>query len=186
MVDGAGARAALAPAAPGLGAVGAPVGVGLVDGSNTTDGLPRKCVATEAQNRGELSRLAMGLLSVTTVRGVPVQVEDRHHAVGVDARDVVRDRPPVLLPAALRRDAGVDVQPAVLVQRHADGGGAPVPDARQHRRAAHLGLGVEEAPALGAGVLGAGVVDAEQPDGAAVAVDDPAGADGAQVTGGRR
>ena len=109
-----------------------------------------------------------------TWRG-PMQVEDRVEAVCVQGGDVVLDR----LAVAGRRERGwrilaavglaVDPQPAVLVERYPDGVGVPRRDSGGVGRVL---MPVVVAEAVDARVLRARVIDAQEPDRLARAIDE--------------
>src|SRR6266540_3393982 len=101
-------------------------------------------------------------------RRTVVQIDDDVHAGGVDAPDVVGDSRSIARPAVLLRHS-VDSKPAVLVAIDADGIEPPFPHVGDR---GVIGRAVEDARALGAGVLRAGSVGAEQADHIAVAVDE--------------
>jgi hypothetical protein len=104
-----------------------------------------------------------------------VQVEDRVQAVGVEILDVVLHG--LLVPGGRERlgralaavRLAVEPEPAVLVQRHPDRVGVP---GRDRGRIGIVLMPVVVAKAVDAGVLRARVIDAQQPDRLARAIDE--------------
>src|SRR4029077_10445863 len=98
---------------------------------------------------GGLGRGTAGRVAGVQAVG-PVQVEDGHHAVGVEQLDVVLNGGLVVRAGVGAVDIGLGV-PAGLVEGHADGVDAPAGHGGNRRLVAGA---VEDPVALDAGVLG--------------------------------
>ena len=106
-------------------------------------------------------------------RGVPVQVENGVETALMQQIDVGLDGRPIGR-AGIRWVDAIDVEPAIFVQGNPDG--VDVPGGHGDDGSGVI-RAIEDPPPLDAGVFRTGAIDAQQPDGPAVAIDQLVGRD---------